>query len=164
MNGSQIEREGLRVALLAIASLLAGHAFPADSIGPFHAPAADERRFVIELPPMPDEMALQVELLVGRVLTVDCNARGYLGKLERKKLLGRGLVYYTARDMQIPIEPAPPCPADQPPKEAFVHLEGEPYCVPYDSKTPIVVYTQPEFEVRYRLWSATSETKAAEAK
>jgi len=152
-------------ASLTLAALaFTGCAFAADPLAPFHEPAANERRFVIELPPAPDELALQVELLVGRVLTVDCNSRGYLGKLERKRLLGRGLVYYTARDMQIPVEPAPPCPADQPPKQVFVHLEGEPYCVPYDSKTPIVVYTPPEFEVRYRLWSATTEAKPADAR
>ena len=152
--------------ILLLTMLSAAGARAADPLEPFHAPSATERRFVIALPAAKDESTSQVELLVGRVLNVDCNVRSYLGKMERKKLMLRGLVYYTARDLALPVDPSPhPCPAGEQPTQAFVHLEGDPYLVPYDSKTPIVVYTPPEFEVRYRIWSTIrSEPIAAEAK
>jgi ecotin len=154
--------------LLLFSSALA--ALPAsaadDPLEPFHAPAADERRFVIAPPPAEYESTQQIEILVGRMLTVDCNAHSYLGKMERKKLLLRGLVYYVARDLVLPVDPTPqPCPAGEQARQVFVHLEGDPYLVPYNSKSPVVVYTPPEFEVRYRIWSTLrSEPMAADAK
>ncbi len=44
----------------------------------------------------------------------------------------------------------------------FVGLAGDPYLVRYNSRLPIVVYVPEGVEVRYRVWTAGTETKAME--
>ena len=44
----------------------------------------------------------------------------------------------------------------------FIALGGEPYLIRYNSRLPIVVYAPEGVEIRYRIWSASPETKAVE--
>jgi ecotin len=46
--------------------------------------------------------------------------------------------------------------------DRFVALVGEPYLIRYNSRLPVVVYVPEGAEVRYRIWSAGSETKTME--
>jgi ecotin len=41
----------------------------------------------------------------------------------------------------------------------FIRLGGEPYLIRYNSRLHIVVYVSEGVEVRYRIWSASSESK-----
>jgi ecotin len=44
----------------------------------------------------------------------------------------------------------------------FISLGGEPMLVRYNSRLPLVVYVPECVEVKYRLWSASPETKSLE--
>jgi hypothetical protein len=44
----------------------------------------------------------------------------------------------------------------------FITLGSKPYLIRYNSRLPIVVYVPEGVEVRYRLWTAGTETKAVE--
>jgi ecotin len=46
--------------------------------------------------------------------------------------------------------------------DRFITIGGEPYLIRYNSRLPVVVYAPEGVEVRYRIWSAESETKAVE--
>jgi ecotin len=41
----------------------------------------------------------------------------------------------------------------------FIRLGGEPYFIRYNSRLPIVVYVPEGVEVRYRIWSASTDSK-----
>jgi len=46
--------------------------------------------------------------------------------------------------------------------ERFITLGGDPYLIRYNSRLPVVVYVPEGVDVRYRIWSAESETKPLE--
>jgi ecotin len=149
-----------RIALLLTTCL--GTAAADDPLASFRAATDDEVRFVVRLPPQPDEGKHQIELLVGREQPLDCNAAHYVGKLHHKTLLRKGTLYYTVRAVEGPVVAQAQCP-DAAKRDAFVSLEGDPYMVRYDSGAPIVVYVPKGFEVRYRVWQAGAALHPAKA-
>lgn len=118
-----------------------------------YPPAKDGRiRHVISLPAMADEDTCKVEIFVGKTIITDAaNAKGMNGIFAHKTLEGWGYPYYEAETGPI-ISTLMMPPPGQENVERFVSLPGE--MIRYNSKLPIVIYTNPDAEVRYRIWTA----------
>lgn len=117
-------------------------------------------RQVIHLPEQKDESAFKVEVLAGKTLKVDCNLQRLGGNLEEKILEGWGYSYYRLDKVMGPVSTLMGCP-DNKKIDAFVPVVGDGFLLRYNSKLPVVVYTPKDVEVRYRIWSASSDVKRA---
>ncbi|MDD0976180.1 serine protease inhibitor ecotin [Pseudomonas fontis] len=149
-------------ALFTLSLAVAAHSQAASlkDVAPY--PEADKgfKRQVIHLPPQTDEYAFKVEILAGKQLEVDCNKQRLGGKLEEKTLEGRGYNYYRLDKVVGPMTTLMGCP-DNSKTKAFVPVVGDGFLLRYNSKLPIVVYAPKDIEVRYRIWSASTEVKQA---
>lgn len=158
----------LRWRCLAVAMMVLSLAMPmlsqaetsSGSLEPFPPAPDGQARFVIRLEPMTDESLHHVDLLVGKVIPVDCNEHHFLGELRQETVHGWGYSYYVAKDLHGPAGTLMACrnPEREP---RFVSLGGGPHWVRYNSKLPLVVYVPDGFEVRYRIWSAPDEADSA---
>lgn len=126
-----------------------------DSMKAFPQPDPGMERKVIELPPLPDENAVKVELLVGKTMTVDARNRYFFGgTLKAETIPGWGFTRHVLPKLGpmggtlMAVDPS------EPKVERFVSLRTDPQLVRYNSKLPIVVYVPKDVEVRYRLWRA----------
>ena len=117
-------------------------------------------RQVIHLPAQEDESAFKLEVLAGKELLVDCNRQRLGGDLEEKDLKGWGYPYYRLEKVSGPASTLMACP-DQNKTKAFVPVVGDGFLLRYNSKLPVVVYVPEGVEVRYRIWSASTEVKTA---
>ena len=149
--------------LVAGALALAGAApAAADNLKAFPAAEPGQTRFVIEVPKEKDESALRVELAVGKTVRTDAHNRYFFGgRLEAVDVKGWGFTRYVLRELGpmagtlMAVDPAAPQ------VERFVALGGEPKLLRYNSRLPLVVYVPDGVEVRYRVWRAAPEFKAA---
>ena len=120
---------------------------------------AGEVRHVLHLATEPDESALKVELIVGKVIGTDGVNHYFLGGgIKEETVQGWGYPRYDVTVGQtastlIGVEPS------RPPVKKFVAIGGEPYLIRYNSKLPVVVYAPEGCEVRYRIWKVSSEQK-----
>jgi len=147
--------------LLFLFAVPAGQA--ADNLKAF--PPAEEGmvRYVLQLPKQADESAFKVELMVGKTVQVDEQNRYFFGgKMEAETIKGWGFTRYKVSKLgpmggtRMAVDPnAPKVPR-------FIPIGGEPYIIRYNSRLPIVVYVPEGVEVRYRIWTAGTETKALE--
>ena len=147
--------------LLFLFAVPAGQA--ADNLKAF--PPAEEGmvRYVLQLPKQADESAFKVELIVGKMVQVDEQNRYFFGgKIEAETIKGWGFTRYRVSKLgpmggtRMAVDPnAPKVPR-------FIPIGGEPYIIRYNSRLPIVVYVPEGVEVRYRIWTAGTETKALE--
>ncbi|NBF02019.1 serine protease inhibitor ecotin [Pseudomonas sp. Fl5BN2] len=117
-------------------------------------------RQVIHLPKQPHEDRYKVEILAGKILTVDCNQQRLGGNLEEKNLEGWGYPYYRLEKVSGPMSTLMACP-DGKTRKDFVAVIGEGFVLRYNSKLPIVIYAPKDVEVRYRLWSASDKVEPA---
>ncbi|MCU1719701.1 MULTISPECIES: serine protease inhibitor ecotin [unclassified Pseudomonas] len=117
-------------------------------------------RQVIHLPAQEDESAFKLEVLAGKELLVDCNRQRLGGTLEEKDLQGWGYPYYRLEKVSGPASTLMACP-DKSKTKAFVPVIGDGFLLRYNSKLPVVVYVPEGVEVRYRIWSASTEVKSA---
>lgn len=147
----------LRIAVaLGWSLMLTGlPALAADNMKAFPPAGAGMERKVIALPPLADENAVKVELLVGRTMMLDARNRYFFGgTLKAETIEGWGFTRYVLPKLGpmggtlMAVDPA------EPKVERFVSLRGDPQLVRYNSKLPIVVYVPKDVEVRYRLWRA----------
>ena len=166
---------GRLAALLGLLSGLgapaAAPAIPRLDLKPYPAPAADQRRWVIQLPgvlkPSSDPAisanpaGWRVELIVGRELEVDCNRQLLRGRIEAETIPGWGYRIFRVSGGDVVASTRMACPPDQPARRQFVALGGEPTVVRYSASLPIVVYAPRDLQVRWRLWKPeTSQQKA----
>ncbi|WON78152.1 serine protease inhibitor ecotin [Serratia sp. UGAL515B_01] len=137
---------------------------PLEKVAPF--PKAEEgmSRQVIYLPPQENEDNFKVELLIGKTLEVDCNRHMMGGNLESKTLEGWGYTYFVLEKLSPPASTMMACP-DNTKRNEFVaaHL-GDSALQRYNSRLPIVVYVPKDVEVRYRVWSASTDIGRAVVK
>lgn len=150
--------ESLLGLLLAI-SLPAAHG--ADDLQAFPPAERGMNRIVISLPPQSDESSFRVELLVGRLVSVDAGNRYFFtGRLETETIAGWGYQRYILRELGPMAGTLMAADPDAPKAERFIGLGGEPQLLRYNSRLPLVVYVPEGTEVRYRIWHAGPESPA----
>lgn len=126
------------------------HAFPATLAG--------YQRYVIDLPARAHEDERKLELMAGKEMTVDCNARGLDGQFESRDVPGWGYTYWVLQSrgsVQSTLMACPPG-TEHP---GFVH--APPRFVRYNSKLPVVVFVPDGLSLRYRIWRAGASEKVA---
>jgi ecotin len=134
-----------------------------DNMKAFPPPDRGMVRYVLQLPELDDESTSKVELIVGKTVWIDQKNQYFFGgRIRQETIAGWGFPRYIVNEIgpmagtRMAIDP------NEPKVNRFIPLGGEPYLIRYNSRLPIVVYTPEGVEVRYRIWSAGSETKAVE--
>ena len=128
---------------------------PLEKVAPY--PKAE----VIQLPVQQDEANYKVELLIGKMLEVDCNQHRLGGQLESKTLEGWGYDYYVFDKVTSPVSTMMACPDGKKEKKFITAYLGDNSLLRYNSKLPIVVYTPENVEVKYRVWKAEEKIEQA---
>ena len=146
------------VALIILQSLPVG---AANNMKAF--PPADKGmlRYVLQLPSHNNEGDFKVELIIGQTVEVDGNNRYFFaGTIESETIKGWGFTRYIVRELGPMAGTLMAVDPDTPKIKRFIGLRGEPFLIRYNSRLPVVVYVPEDVEVRYRIWTADSETKA----
>lgn len=150
----------LLATLIAIASATAAAA-GRDDMKPYPPADPGSVRMVFRVPPIASEGDHKVEILVGRILDVDCNQTWFIGDLDQRIVEGWGFPYYVLESVGGPATTMMACPPDSEKAEAYVKVRGNGFLERYNSKLPMVVYVPDGFQVRYRIWSAEEEMLSA---
>lgn len=169
----------IRPLVVAAASVAMGlgalpaAAIPRLDLSPYPAPAAGERRWVIQLPGVlpptrdpalsPDPREWRVQLIVGQTALVDCNQHAFAGRMRHWRLSEDTPMLFRVDAVGPLVSTRMACPPDQPRRQTFVTMAGKPYVVPYVVSRPIVVYAPAALQVRWRLWKAEREAREAQA-
>lgn len=107
-------------------------------------------RHVIFLNAKPDESLFKVEIIPGKVMSVDNNIHRLMGKMEEKDVQGWGYTYYEFTSNG---QTASTLMATTGPKvDKFVSAQSQ--LIRYNSKLPVVVYAPEGFDIQYRIWKA----------
>jgi ecotin len=143
--------------ILSIASLVfvANVAIAADNMKAFPPAEPGTVRYVIELPALEDETTVKVELIIGKMVSVDAHNRHFFGgNLEKETIKGWGFDRYILRKLGPMAGTLMAVDPNAPKVERFVTLGGEPRLIRYNSRLPLVVYVPSGVDVRYRIWRA----------
>ena len=149
--------------LLSASLLFSGTAIADDAadMNPYPAAGDGFARMVFRVPPEDNEADLRVEIIVGKVISVDCNRTSFGGVLERRSVEGWGYSYFSMEKIGGPMSTRMACPPDYGDTDEFVQVAGDGFMQRYNSKLPVVVYVPDGFEVRYRVWAAGDATGRA---
>ena len=132
----------------------------ADNMKAFPPPENGMVRYVLQLPQQDNESEFKVELLVGKTVQIDeKNQYFFGGKIQEKTIKGWGFPRYLVRELGPMAGTLMAVDPNAPRVSRFIRLGGEPYLIRYNSRLPIVVYVPKGVEVRYRIWSASSQAK-----
>ncbi|MBM5799867.1 MAG: ecotin [Cyanobacteria bacterium K_DeepCast_35m_m2_023] len=146
-------------------------AIPRLDLSAYPAPAAGERRWVIQLPgvlPPSHDPALasdprdwRVQLIVGQTAWVDCNQFSFSARLRAWTPRPGEQPIYRVDNVGSLLSTKMACPAGQAARKLFVPMAGKPYVVPYNASRPIVIDAPAPIELRWRLWKAERESRPA---
>ncbi len=151
----------LIVALLIIVIALQVNA--ADNMKAFPPAEKGMVRCVLQFPKQKDETAFQVELIVGKMVSVDKRNNYFFGgQIEKEVIKGWGFTRYMVSDIGLMAGTMMAVDPGMPKTERFVKLGGTPYFIRYNSRLPVVVYVPKGVEVRYRIWKAGDEIRMIE--
>jgi ecotin len=128
-------------------------------------PSADEgmTRFVITLPPEPDEDLLKVQLLIGKTVKIDAHNRYFFGgRLETETIPGWGYDTFILKSLGPMAGTLMAVDPNEPKVDRFITLGGEPQLLRYNSRLPLVIYVPKGVEARYRVWRGESKAEHAE--
>jgi ecotin len=153
-------------SLLLLASalfLIVAGAEESTNMQPYPAARDGFERMVFRVPAADDEAARKVEIIVGKILSVDCNRTSFGGLLERRVAEGWGYPYFIIENISGPIATRMACPPGTENKDTFVTVNGDGFLQRYNGRLPIVVYVPKGFEVRYRIWVAQQDVGEAQA-
>jgi len=114
-------------------------------------------RYVVEVPKTENDYDHRVELLIGKNMMVDCNHHSFSAEIKSVNLKGWGFKYLEVGDIKSGPTTMMACP--EPKTEKFISIRDE--LRRYNSRSPIVVYVQKGYEVRYRVWSADDKVQQA---
>ena len=144
----------LAVTACAAPSVVAqsGDRTVADELKAFPAATAGQKRHVLTLPAVQNEEDYQVQLLIGKIETVDCNTRSLGGNVETRTAEGWGYDYYVVPQIGPGVSTLMGCPPNSQ-RQDFVSISDRPL-VRYNSRLPLVIYTPEDVQVRYRIWRA----------
>ncbi len=146
-------------ALLAFVSVTQA----ADNLQAFPPAEKGMTRFVLNLPEVPNENDLKVEVLVGKTVKTDPYNRYFFGgQLETRTVKGWGFDYHILRKIGPMAGTLMAVPPDSPQVERFITLRGDPHLLRYNSRLPLVIYVPEDVEVRYRIWRADPAVTQAE--
>lgn len=122
-------------------------------------PAAQDGlvRMVLRVPANDDESIRKVEIIVGKILSVDCNRTSFAGTLEHHVVEGWGYPYFVLDQVGGPMSTKMACPPAHENTDEFVKVVGDGFLRRYNSKLPMVVFVPEGFEVRYRIWTAQDD-------
>jgi ecotin len=132
-------------------------------LAPFPAAEAGMQRFVVRVPPVSDDDARRVQLLVGRTIEVDCNRHALGGApVQRRTVPGWGYDYLVVPALGPVASTRMACPPSEPRRREFVsaHLPDLD-SLRYNPRLPLVIYAPAGAEVRYRIFQAGPEQAAA---
>ena len=171
-----VSMRSTRVAVAAAVSALSLTALPAAAIprldlSAYPQPAAGERRWVIQLPGVlppsrdpalsPDPRQWRVQLVVGQMADVDCNATSFSARLRAWQPASSAIKAYKVDAVGPLVSTRMACPDGAARRRTFVSMAGKPYVVPYNASVPIVVYAPAPLELRWRLWKAERDSREA---
>ena len=144
---------GLVILLTGLSPLGTAMEINRNDLKPYPSAKKGYERMVFSVPPVENELERKVEIIVGQILSVDCNQTWFSGDLDGQVVKGWGYEYFVLKDVSGPASTMMNCPN---PKrtDAFVMVRGEGFLQRYNSKLPMVVYVPKGFEVRYRIWQA----------
>ena len=149
------------IVILLLSLTLPAHSI--DNLKAFPPADQDKVRYVLQLPKQDDESAFKVELIVGKTIQIDeRNNYFFGGKIEEETIQGWGFPRYIVNKIgpmagtRMAIDP------NVPKVTRFIKLGGDNYLIRYNSRLPIVIYVPEGVEVRYRVWTAGTKTKAIE--
>ena len=123
----------------------------------FPATLAGHQRYVIELPALPDEDAHKLELIGGKAMTVDCNARGMDGHFEPRDVPGWGYTYWVLQSRGQVMTTMMACPPGSQ-RPGVAQTQGT--LLRYNSKLPVVVFVPDGMGLRWRVWQAGAAQEA----
>ena len=147
--------------MLALAATVAADA--ADEMKAFPPPEPGMLRYVLQLQEQPDESLYQVQLIVGKTVSLDPQNQYFFGgQIEAETIQGWGYTRYVVRKLGPMAGTLMAVDADAPKVDRFITLSGEPYLIRYNSRLPIVVYVPEGVDVRYRMWAAGPEARSME--
>ena len=119
-------------------------------------------RHVIFLPFRADEDLLKVQLIVGKTMKLDPQNRYFFGgRLEREAIPGWGYDRYLLKSLGPMAGTLMAVDPNEPKKDRWITLGGEPELIRYNSRLPLVVYVPAGVEVRYRIWRAEKKIQTA---
>jgi ecotin len=131
-----------------------------DNMNAFPPADKGQLRYVLHLPEQDDESNYQVELIVGKTVEIDeINQYFFAGQINTESIAGWGFPRYLVSELGPMAGTLMAVDPNSPKVNRFVRLGGGPYLIRYNSRLPVVVYVPAGVEVRYRIWSADSETK-----
>jgi ecotin len=131
-----------------------------DNMKAFPPPDHGMVRYVLQLQKQADETDFKVELIVGKTVEVDeKNQYFFGGNIQEETIKGWGFPRYILRELGPLAGTLMAVDPNAPKVNRFITLGGEPHLIRYNSRLPIVVYVPEGVKVRYRIWSAGSESK-----
>ena len=136
--------------------------YAGDNMKAFPPPDKGQIRYVIQLAEQDAESNYQVELIVGQTVEIDeINQYFFGGLIKQESIAGWGFTRYLVSELgpmagtMMAVDPNAPKVA------RFIRVGGAPNLIRYNSRLPVVVYVPEGVEVRYRIWRAEPESKAA---
>lgn len=125
-----------------------------DNLKPYPETIDSLERHVIFLEPQADESQFKIELFAGKMMEVDCNKHGLIGKFKEDVVQGWGYNYYVFETEGKVFSTMMGC-MDNTKTERFI--AGETVTVRYNSRLPIVVYLPKGYDLKYKVWTAAQE-------
>jgi len=118
-------------------------------------------RYIVDVPKTENDHDHKVELLIGKNIMVDCNHASLSATIEEKPLKGWGYTYLEVSNIMRGPTTMMACP--EPKVEKFISVYAPKQMLRrYNSRLGTVIYVPSEYEVRYRVWSASKEMFNAE--